>query len=924
MRYLTAKPALLALTLVLVVTAAFRISIAGEKDTQASNNDNASLSQPQPPIRVACIGDSITFGAGIEDREHDSYPAALQRLLGDGYEVRNFGRSGADVLLANNGPYARTTQHKQALAFRPNIVICNLGINDHALVEANQEKFAQDYTNLLKQYSDLPTKPQLFLWTHLAPVMPGQRNYERCHQLQDTYQQLLQQVASGTAAIGIDMHTPLAGHAEWFPDHLHPNAQGARVIAQTTADAIAAHAAQSTNTSPAEEMTSDMGFEGAPLGECQRWTTPAGIWSAEAANAEFIAEHVRTGERSLRILGGQNRSLQLEVTRQTKTQQILSFWAERWTARYPFRFRIEQHVQGEWVEVYSGDNSIRVGGFHTQVHVPLRLADKIVIRVQLTTPDSTGLLIDDVELVDAKPMQATALVVEQPTLPALCRAEWSPITRIRVDVDGQLGTAPVLTSLQVTTDGTTELSDIAKVRLFYTGNQPLVTASANGNAFATATPFGAEQSPGETLTIQGSQPLSSGANYFWIAYQLQDHANIDHRVNSVVTQAQLADGSSLTPHTPTPLAGQRMGVAVRLQGDDGVHTYRIPGLATTNKGTLIGVYDIRHRNGRDLPGDIDIGMSRSTDGGSTWEPMQVIMDRGADRKWSYDGVGDPAVLVDRTTNTIWVAALWSHGNRGWNGSQPGLEPEQTGQLLLVRSDDDGRTWSEPINITKQVKLPEWCLLLQGPGKGITMQDGTLVFAAQFQDTNANRRLPRSTIIYSRDHGATWHIGTGAFDDTTEAQVVEIEPGVLMLNCRYNREPRRVVALSTDLGTTWREHPSSRQALIEPRACMASLLQANSLGPDSADGWLFFSNPNNLSSRRQMTIKASNDRGVTWKTAHQVLLDEAPSAGYSCLSMIDSNTLGILYEGSQAHMTFQRVKPDEFLPPESPASPPTKP
>ena len=77
--------------------------------------------------------------------------------------------------------------------------------------------------------------------------------------------------------------------------------------------------------------------------------------------------------------------------------------------------------------------------------------------------------------------------------------------------------------------------------------------------------------------------------------------------------------------------------------------------------------------------------------------------------------------------------------------------------MLVRSDDDGVTWSEPINITSQVKKPEWCFILQGPGKGITMQDGTIVFAAQYQDPPDKKRLPHSTIIYSKDHGRTWQV-----------------------------------------------------------------------------------------------------------------------------------------------------------------------
>ncbi|MCL4165965.1 UNVERIFIED_CONTAM: hypothetical protein GTU68_019062, partial [Idotea baltica] len=285
-----------------------------------------------------------------------------------------------------------------------------------------------------------------------------------------------------------------------------------------------------------------------------------------------------------------------------------------------------------------------------------------------------------------------------------------------------------------------------------------------------------------------SSELIEGQNTIWIAGRINSRSNIDNRVGVSVHKIAFSNGKSVSFTSSS--STQRMGVAVRKSGDDGVHTFRIPGLATTNSGTLIGVYDVRHLKGGDLPGDIDVGMSRSTDGGRTWEPLRVIMDMGDNPEWRYDGVGDPAILVDKNTGTIWVAGTWSHGNRSWVGSGPGLEAEETGQLMLVRSDDDGVTWSSPINITKQVKKPEWCFLLQGPGKGITMRDGTLVFAAQYQDSVDKNRLPHSTILYSKDHGKTWNIGTGAYDDTTEAQVVEVEEGVLMLNCRYNRKATR--------------------------------------------------------------------------------------------------------------------------------------
>ena len=196
-----------------------------------------------------------------------------------------------------------------------------------------------------------------------------------------------------------------------------------------------------------------------------------------------------------------------------------------------------------------------------------------------------------------------------------------------------------------------------------------------------------------------------------------------------------------------------------------------------------------------------------------------------------------------------------------------------------------------------------------------MRDGTLVFPAQYQDPPGQRRLPHSTIIYSRDHGHTWQVGTGAYDDTTEAAVVELSDGSLMLNCRYNRTNRRVVAITRDLGRTWAEHPTSRLSLPEPGRCQGSLIHVDhELGKD-AGGWLLFSNPNvENTPRRHMTIKASRDQGMTWPKEQQILLDEGASAGYSCLTMIDETTVGILYEGSVGNMTFQRIPLSDIIGP----------
>ena len=279
------------------------------------------------------------------------------------------------------------------------------------------------------------------------------------------------------------------------------------------------------------------------------------------------------------------------------------------------------------------------------------------------------------------------------------------------------------------------------------------------------------------------------------------------------------------------------------RGDGGSKGYRIPGLARTNAGSLIGVYDIRYGGMGDLPGQIDVGVSRSVDGGRTWEKMRVGMDMGPSSKtFRYDGIGDPAVLVDGKTGRIWIAALWSHGNRAWHGSGPGVSPDATGQLMLVWSDDDGKSWSKTRNITREVKDPKWRLLLNGPGKGITMRDGTLVFAAQYRRGADGKGYPWSTILYSKDHGKTWVVPKGGAARTTEAQVVELEDGVLMLNCRNDKSNKRVVLISKDMGESWVEHKTSRKALLEPGSCMASLIRPSDEVGYKRKNVLLFSNP----------------------------------------------------------------------------------
>lgn len=435
----------------------------------------------------------------------------------------------------------------------------------------------------------------------------------------------------------------------------------------------------------------------------------------------------------------------------------------------------------------------------------------------------------------------------------------------------------------------TALNDVQKIEIYFTDNEPLFNPI---NIIASIP-------PSENFIIPIEAKIKPGMHYLWVSVTLKEIANPDNFIELHITKFNDGAGNEISVMENSSAFKKPIGVAIRKGGDDGVNTYRIPGIATTDKGTLISVYDIRYTSSVDLPGNIDVGMSRSTDGGKTWQPMKNIMDMGAPHE--NNGVGDPSILFDPVTKKIWVAALWSKGNRSIAGSGPGLTPDETGQLVLVNSSDDGITWSTPTSITAQVKNPVWTIFFNGPGNGIAMSDGKIVFAAQYWNEN---RVPYSTIIYSDDHGNNWKSGIGAKSNTTESQVIETTPGVLMLNMRDNRGSFRSIATTTDMGKNWIEHPTSYNTLQDP-VCMGSLIKTNVNFHGTSKEVAFFSNPNSSLARVNITVKASLDRGETWASSNQLLVDERKCYGYSALTKIDDNTLGLLYEGTK-DLYFVRI------------------
>jgi sialidase-1 len=510
-----------------------------------------------------------------------------------------------------------------------------------------------------------------------------------------------------------------------------------------------------------------------------------------------------------------------------------------------------------------------------------------------------------VEFRGADTSQGLAAFTTCPVHPILIRNEHGPVLRVVVDAAGPRDVR--LNAVSFRLDGTDDLGDLDSLTLFSTGDK---------EEFSPATQFGEPVRPAAEVTFRGEQAIRPGKNVFWLSCRLRPAANLSHQVGATCRSIETTAGK-LTPRDGSPRVRHRIGVALRRHQDDGVHTYRIPALATTRAGTLLCVYDMRRRMGRDLQEDIDIGLSRSTDGGQTWEPVRVIMDMGeyGGLPQEQNGCSDPGIIVDQKTGEVFCFAVWMNGKPGkhqWNddGSEPGFEIGKSAQFMVVRSQDDGRTWSKPENLTRKLKHESWWLLAPSPQQGINLPDGTLVMPVEGR-TGRDALATFATIMISRDHGATWTVGTLAFSGGNECQAAQLGDGSIMLNMRNDHERFRAVFVTRDLGQSWQPHETNRNTLIEPN-CNGSLLRFDYELAGEQRRVLLFANPHSQQGRTHHTIQVSFDDGRTWPQSHHLLLDEGRGAGYPSLTRVDDRHVGIVYEGSQSHLVYEKLSLDELV------------
>lgn len=276
-------------------------------------------------------------------------------------------------------------------------------------------------------------------------------------------------------------------------------------------------------------------------------------------------------------------------------------------------------------------------------------------------------------------------------------------------------------------------------------------------------------------------------------------------------------------------------------GQDGVREYRIPGLVTTRKGTLIAVCDARVERPADAINNIDLAMKRSIDNGKTWGPLTILADFPGQQ-----AAADPCMLVDRTTDTVWIA--YDHVLDKLLPSSVRQRERRDIALHLISSRDDGKTWSKATDITKTVKKPGWEVVMAAPGSGIQTRAGRLIFPAFTRQTDEDY----SHLLSSNDHGKTWQISSPA-----ASQVTELKDGSLMLNMRsYRKKGCRAVATTNDGGKTWGTIVDDTH-LPEP-VCQGSLIRYTDVRDGFTRDRLLFVNPANTSKRVNLTVRLSYD------------------------------------------------------------------
>jgi sialidase-1 len=301
-----------------------------------------------------------------------------------------------------------------------------------------------------------------------------------------------------------------------------------------------------------------------------------------------------------------------------------------------------------------------------------------------------------------------------------------------------------------------------------------------------------------------------------------------------------------------------------------VSCYRIPAITTAPNGDVIVAIDERVPSCGDLKwsDNINIVIRRSTDHGKTWTPIERVIDFPLGKSAS-----DPSMIVDKVTGEIFMFYNYMD-----------LENEKDVYYLhVIKSKDNGKTWSKPIDITSQIAKPEWHNNFKfiTSGRGIQTSSGKLLHCM----VNLNNGMH---VFGSDDHGKSWKLYDVPIKPANESKIVELHDGRWMINSRANNKGIRYVHISDDEGKTWETH--AEEALIDP-SCNASIIQYDFKKKKKGTP-LIFSNANDAEKRENMTVRISFDNGKTWSKGKTIYKG---GSAYSTLTVLANGDIAICFE-----------------------------
>jgi len=304
---------------------------------------------------------------------------------------------------------------------------------------------------------------------------------------------------------------------------------------------------------------------------------------------------------------------------------------------------------------------------------------------------------------------------------------------------------------------------------------------------------------------------------------------------------------------------------------EGVKCYRIPSIVTAPNGDLIASIDERVPHCGDLKWskNINIIVRRSSDNGKTWSEIETVVDFPEGQSAS-----DPSMIVDKQTNEVFLFYNFMD-----------LDKEKDVYYLhVVKSTDNGKTWSKPIDITSQISKKEWHSDFKfiTSGRGIQTSEGKLLHTL----VNLNNGMH---VFGSDDHGKSWYLIDTAIIPGDESKIVELADGTLMINSRVNKAGLRYVHTSKDGGKTW-ESKSDPQ-LIDP-SCNASIIRYTSVNDGYKKNRLLFSNAKMTKGRSNMTVRISYDEGKTWSEGKTIYTG---GSAYSSLTVLENGDIGLFFE-----------------------------